>query len=112
MKYTKFVREIKKYAEVDKSWAANHHHEKINNHSIPVAVRELKPIYKPCELGCGQDVSNQHIEYRRTHHNTWLIKCMTCSLYQDPKTGLMVDHRCVNKFFPPRNTRLIEDEDK
>lgn len=105
MKYAKFCREIKKYAEVDKSWCGL---KDINNHTIPLAVRELKTEYKPCSLNCGQEVSNQHIEYKFIGQNDtkWLIKCDSCGLYQDPETGEMVDHRCLARYFPRRNTYI------
>lgn len=102
MKYAKFCRILRQYGEVDKTWIRDNGHEKeVQNHTVPIALRSLKPIYKPCELNCGLDVSNQHLEYRRTEslEIRWLVKCVNCGLYQDPKTLDMVDHRNLNKFF-------------
>ena len=112
MKYAKFVREIKKYGEVDKSWAHNNGHERpVMNHTVPLAIRELKPVYRPCVFDCGREVSNQHTEYRRVDYRDvrWLEKCVSCGLYKNPRTGEMMDHRSVNKYFPPRNNTIIED---
>ena len=103
MKYAKFCREIKKYGLVDKSWSGL---KDIQNHTVTLAVKELKPVYKPCQLNCGQEVANQHIEYKRIDNAQvrWLTKCDNCGLYQDPQTLDMVDHRCLNKYFPKRST--------
>ena len=109
MKYAKFCRLLKKYGEVDKSWAGI---TKAKNHTITLALRELKPIYKQCEFACGQEVANQHIEYKRVDHKhiRWLKKCASCGLYQNPQTGEMVDHRTLCKYFPNRIRDLSEED--
>jgi cob(I)alamin adenosyltransferase len=115
VKYAKFVKAISKYGVVDKSWIQNNGHElPVKNHTVPVAIRELIPIYRPCQFNCGREVANQHTEYRRVDNKQvrWLEKCVSCGLYKHPQTGEMMDHRSLNKFFPPRNKTFIEDEDK
>lgn len=106
MKYAKFVKELRKYGIVDKSWIQNNGHElPVKNHTVPVAIRELKPITRPCEFKCSEQVANQVVEYRRLGHKQriWIRKCQNCGLYEHPVTGEMVDHRLINKYFPPRN---------
>ena len=113
MKYAKFVRELKKYGSVDKSWIAFREDQKIRNHTITLALRELKPNLRACEFACGQQVANQVVEYRRLPrlNGIWLRKCAACGLYEHPETKEMVDHRVINKWFPPRNKYYIEDEE-
>lgn len=113
MKYARFVRQLKKYGSVDKSWIAVKENQKIQNHTITVALRELNPQIKPCEFSCGREVENQVVEYRRLPRLTgiWLRKCATCGLYEHPETKQMVDHRVINKWFPPRNSSTIRDEE-
>ncbi len=105
MKYAKFVRELRKYGLVDKSWIANKEDQKILNHTVTLALKQLKPNLRDCEFSCGRQVENQVIEYRRLPRipDMWLRKCASCGLYQHPETGEMVDHRLINKWFPPRN---------
>lgn len=112
MKYAKYVRELRKYGIVDKSWAGEREGQCILNHTIPLAVRELLPQMRPCEFKCGQDVENQVVEYRRLgqERRIWVRKCQSCGLYEHPQTGEMVDHRLINKWFPPRNRTVIEDK--
>lgn len=107
MKYAKYVRQLRKYGILDKSWAANHHSEKIQNHSIPLAIKELKSQMRPCEFKCREQVANQVVEYRRLGHKQriWVRKCQNCGLYEHPQTKEMVDHRLINKYFPPRNSQ-------
>lgn len=114
MKYAKFVKQLRKYGSVDKSWAGSERGQKILNHTIPLAVSELKPVSRPCELLCGREVVNQVVEYRKLARlpRIWLRKCASCGLYQHPVTGEMVDHRVINKYFPPRNTANKDEEDK
>lgn len=102
MKYAKFCRQLRKYGKVDKSWSGM---GKINNHTIPLAIIELNPVPRICELACGQQVENQHIEYRRIQHKnaTWLVKCTNCGLYQDPVTGRMRTHKELRTYFMYNN---------
>lgn len=115
MKYAKYVRQLRKYGILDKSWAGViGGTNKIQNHTVPLAIKELKTQMRPCEFKCGELVPNQVVEYRRlgNKQRIWVRKCQNCGLYEHPQTGEMVDHRVINKYFPPRNTVSTSEEDK
>jgi len=101
----KYRRKLVKLGTVDKLWSD---FRQVQNHTFPLVIRELKPVYKPCTFNCGQEVSNQHTEYKRIldPNIRWLQKCMSCGLYQDPITKEMVDHRNLSRYFPSRRTQF------
>lgn len=64
-----------------------------------------------CELECGQLVNNQHIEYsRRPGLEDWLVKCVSCGLYQHPQTKKMVDHRMLHFIFRDIKQKIHEQD--
>lgn len=109
MKHNKYLRQLKKFGNIDKFWSG---YREVNNHTFPYALTELKPVARKCELTCDKMVENQRIQYQRVDWDIarWITKCDTCGLYQDPRTGEMVDHRCLNKYFM-RKKRGISEQD-
>lgn len=109
MKYSKFLRMLKKFGSIDKSWSGL---EKPKNHTLTYALKQIEQPAKPCRLECGQLVKNQVIEYRRSNMKNipWLEKCVSCKLYKDPRTGLMVDHRSLAQLYPKRTSFYTVDE--
>lgn len=94
------MRRLRKLVELEKTHSWSRWDTPIQNHTIPYTIKEIRPRMKQCELECGRQVSNQHIEYsRRPGLGDWLVKCVSCGLYKDPSTGQMVDHRVLQTIF-------------
>lgn len=49
-------------------------------------IVKLKDNIKPCALGCGKDVKNQHVEKRLAFfpEKHWRIRCSVCQKYMKP----------------------------
>jgi len=74
---------------------------KINKHqnkTLGFEIIKLKPIYKSCELNCGNIVENQVINH--TYYNDPVrykrIKCVNCKKYQHPSGTGFVDVSSTN----------------
>jgi hypothetical protein len=57
------------------------------NHTLPLEIKQLKPITKTCELACGRQVANQVIERKFIHtpQPHWRTYCRACHGYVHPK---------------------------
>lgn len=81
----------------------------------------LKPVERPCELGCGELVIDQKIESRLalTPTKHWKIRCANCQKYVHPDgKKLVTNSREAQKIYqawlisqmPDRPTKTIEYE--
>lgn len=73
------------------------------NPTLPFIVRELKPINKICELGCGNIVTNQiiHKKYYQIPRPHWRTSCKNCqsTIGPDGKTLIKGSANTQNAYF-------------
>lgn len=77
--------------------------EEIPRHDpyIGIVVKRLKPITKPCQLGCGKVVDDQVIEQRliMTPFKHYRTRCNNCSHYLSPRDGSLVTSMEIGREF-------------
>ena len=56
------------------------------NPTLGFELKRLKPQARLCELGCGDIVENQHIEYKKYEYPVthWRTRCTTCECTLSP----------------------------
>lgn len=73
---------------------------KKSNPTLGYKLVKFKDVFRACELGCGDIVSNQRIEYKVQHpeDGCWRIRCVNCSRTVNPEGGFLESHE-VGIFF-------------
>lgn len=67
---------------------------KLTNDTLGFELVKLKPIFKACDLGCGQVVSDQVIERRLSIYpqSHWRTKCASCNKWVAPNGVDLLDN--------------------
>ena len=83
-----------KSVSIVKEYAPKYGVEAEPNPSLPgLKWMGLKPVERPCELGCGDIVADQRIERRLAFTPTrhWKTRCANCQRYVHPDGVTLVD---------------------
>jgi hypothetical protein len=64
------------------------------NPTLGIKIKGLKPIVKECQLGCGQSIANQRIEFKHYGYPEphWRTRCDNCQKYVSPCGEFLIDN--------------------
>ena len=71
-----------------------------DNPTLGFALVKLKPIEKPCQLGCGRIVEDQIIEQRMavTPFKHYRTRCKNCARFLSPNGSFVNGHQIVHEY--------------
>lgn len=70
---------------------------KKHNPSLGFKIKKINDHIELCQIGCGQIVTNQRIEYRAAHPDepNWRVKCANCGKYKHPSEPGIIENKSM-----------------